>query len=278
MLQGEGRHLHVRWVDYDGVGREARNGLNFTERGFGPRAAVGVLGSRPQRGLAGSKAGDLPVEGPSSGSAAPAGSTRAASSARSRRRTAGVAREASGGRARARRADLLRSQPTGPRSGRTSAARRGRARSTAPSCRIVDCLFGNEEDFVAALGFEVPGVDEGYRQLDTTGFRRMISEVVATYPNISVVATSLRTARSASVNGWGGVLYCKGEFYEVAQRRHRDPRPRRRGDSFASGIIYGLLSEQARSGRSSAASRTGRSRCRRRATRRWRRSPRCGGR
>ncbi|WP_437716201.1 hypothetical protein WMF45_07165 [Sorangium sp. So ce448] len=79
----------------------------------------------------------------------------------------------------------------------------------------VEYVFGNEEDFVAGLGFKVSGVDSSYSQLDTNGFRRMISEVVAMYPNLSVVATSLRTARTAGVNGWGGILYTKGEFYEV---------------------------------------------------------------
>jgi 2-dehydro-3-deoxygluconokinase len=106
---------------------------------------------------------------------------------------------------------------------------------------LVDVLFGNEEDFSAALGFEVPDGDSSFSELDTGKFRRMISDVVATFPNITTVATSLRTAKSASANGWGGILYHRGEFFEVPQRELEILDRVGGGDSFASGIIYGFL-------------------------------------
>ena len=109
---------------------------------------------------------------------------------------------------------------------------------------LVDVLFGNEEDFSAALGFEMPNADKSFHDLDTTKFRAMIKDVVAAYPNITTVATSLRTAKSASVNGWGGILYHRGEFYEVAQREIEILDRVGGGDSFASGIIYGFLAER----------------------------------
>jgi 2-dehydro-3-deoxygluconokinase len=87
----------------------------------------------------------------------------------------------------------------------------------------------------------VPNTDDSYAELDTKSFRSMISEVVAAFPNITTIATSLRTAKSATVNGWGGILYHQGEFFEVAQRELEIMDRVGGGDSFASGIIYGLL-------------------------------------
>ena len=107
---------------------------------------------------------------------------------------------------------------------------------------FVDVLFGNEEDFSAALGFDLPGVDAGFKDLPTASFRKMIAAVVAAFPNITTVATTLRTARSASVNGWGAICYHQGTFHEVAQRDVEILDRVGGGDSFASGFIYGLLS------------------------------------
>jgi 2-dehydro-3-deoxygluconokinase len=107
---------------------------------------------------------------------------------------------------------------------------------------LVDVLFGNEEDFAAALGFEIEGVGGAFEDLPTAAFRKMIGNVVQAYPNIKTVATTLRTARSASVNGWGAIAYHEGEFHEVPQRDVEILDRVGGGDSFASGFIYGLLS------------------------------------
>jgi 2-dehydro-3-deoxygluconokinase len=106
---------------------------------------------------------------------------------------------------------------------------------------LVDVLFGNEEDFSAALGFELEGVDPTAGALPTASFRSMIKQVVAAFPNITTVATTLRTARSASVNGWGAICYHDGQFFEVPQRDIEILDRVGGGDSFASGFIYGLL-------------------------------------
>ncbi|WP_438030021.1 PfkB family carbohydrate kinase [Sorangium sp. So ce233] len=241
MLQGGVDTSAVRWVPYDGVGREVRNGLNFTERGFGPRAAVGCS-DRGHSAASRLRPGDLPwkdIFGERGARWFHTGGIFCALS----ETTAGVAREAM---EVAREHDVrisydLNYRPSLWKNFGGQQRAREVNRALMP---YVDCLFGNEEDFVAALGFEVSGVDSSYSRLDTAGFRRMISEVVAAYPNISVVATSLRTARSASVNGWGGILYCDGEFYEVPQRDIEILDRVGGGDSFASGIIYGLLTEQ----------------------------------
>ncbi|WP_437693134.1 PfkB family carbohydrate kinase [Sorangium sp. So ce176] len=241
MLQGGVDTSAVRWVPYDGVGREARNGLNFTERGFGPRAAVGCS-DRGHSAASRLRPGELPWKALFGERGARWFHTGGIFCALSET-TAGVAREAM---EVAREHDVrisydLNYRPSLWKNFGGQQRAREVNRALMP---YVDCLFGNEEDFVAALGFEVSGVDGSYSRLDTAGFRRMISEVVAAYPNISVVATSLRTARSASVNGWGGILYCDGEFYEAPQRDIEILDRVGGGDSFASGIVYGLLTEQ----------------------------------
>jgi 2-dehydro-3-deoxygluconokinase len=106
---------------------------------------------------------------------------------------------------------------------------------------FVDVLFGNEEDFSAALGFELEDVDPHFQALPTGAFRTMISNVVKEFPNIKAVATTLRTSRSASVNGWGAICWHEGQFYEVAQKDVEILDRVGGGDSFASGFIYGLL-------------------------------------
>ncbi|WP_437615798.1 sugar kinase [Sorangium sp. So ce834] len=241
MLQGGVDTSLLRWVDYDGVGREVRNGLNFTERGFGPRAAAGCS-DRGHSAASRLKPGDLPWK------------TLFGERGARWFHTGGIfcaLSEAAGGVAReamevAREHDVrisydLNYRPSLWKNFGGQQRAREVNRALMP---YVDCVFGNEEDFVAGLGFEISGVDTSYSQLDTSGFRRMISEVVAAYPNISVVATSLRTAKTASVNGWGGILYYKGEFYEVPQRDIEILDRVGGGDSFASGIIYGLLADQ----------------------------------
>src|SRR5262249_18523611 len=93
--------------------------------------------------------------------------------------------------------------------------------------------------------FDLPGVDAQLHDLPSAAFRRMIEAVVAAFPNITTVATTLRTARSASVNGWGAICWHQGHFYEVAQREVEILDRVGGGDSFASGLIYGLLAGQA---------------------------------
>jgi 2-dehydro-3-deoxygluconokinase len=107
---------------------------------------------------------------------------------------------------------------------------------------FVDVLFGNEEDFSASLGFEPEGIGSTFNELPVESFRRMIKAVVAEFPNLTTVATTLRSATSASVNGWGALCYHQGRFYEVAQRQVEILDRVGGGDSFASGLIYGLLS------------------------------------
>ena len=108
---------------------------------------------------------------------------------------------------------------------------------------LVDVMIGNEEDFSAALGFEVEGVDEHLSALDPANFRAMIGDVVSAYPKLKVVATTLqecdhRVAQRLGRRRLGGRrvrhAHRSRERLEIWDRVGG-------GDSFASGLVYGLL-------------------------------------
>ena len=106
-------------------------------------------------------------------------------------------------------------------------------------------MLGNEEDFTAALGFEVEGMDEHISALDVGNFRKMIERAMADFPNFKVVATTLRNAKTATFNDWGAVCYYDGQLYEARSREHLEIFDRvGGGDSFASGLVYGFLDGQ----------------------------------
>jgi len=108
--------------------------------------------------------------------------------------------------------------------------------------RHVDVMIGNEEDFTAGLGFEVKGADKHLLHLNVTAFKKMIETAVKTYPNFKVAATTLRAAKTATRNDWGAVCWMDGKFYE--SKKYPDFEILDRvggGDSFASGLIYGLM-------------------------------------
>ncbi|MDQ3820631.1 MAG: sugar kinase [Acidobacteriota bacterium] len=242
IFQGGVDQSHVRWVEYDGVGRDVRNGLNFTERGFGVRAALGCS-DRGHTAVSQLKAGDIDWEeifGHEGARWFHTGGIFAALS----ETTPQVAREAMEA---ARKHGTVISYDLNYRPSLwKSIGGRERAREVNRElARYVDVMIGNEEDFTAALGFEVEGLDEHHSKLDIENFRRMIERAVALYPNFQVVATTLRNAKTASINDWGAVCYAGGEFYEAAPRENLEIFDRvGGGDSFASGLIYGLLTDK----------------------------------
>src|SRR5258707_14122148 len=108
--------------------------------------------------------------------------------------------------------------------------------------QYVDVMIGNEEDFPACLGFDVDGADEHLLHIDVTAFKKMIETAVKTYPNFRATATTLRAAKTATINDWAAIAWMDGQFYE--SRKYPDLEILDRvggGDSFASGFIYGLL-------------------------------------
>jgi 2-dehydro-3-deoxygluconokinase len=239
MLQGGVDLTYLRWVDYDGVGREVRNGLNFTERGFGPRGAVGCS-DRGHTAISRLEPHDVDWARLFEHEGARVLHTGGVFTALSPTTpdVASVAIEA------ARHSGALVSYDLNYRDSLWRAVG-GRERAREVNRTLVsgvDVLFGNEEDFAAALGFELAGVDDQFRSLPAASFRKMIEKVIQAFPNLKSVATTLRTARSASVNGWGAIAYHLGKFYEVPQKDIEIFDRVGGGDSFASGYLYGLIS------------------------------------
>ena len=239
IYQGGVDQSHVKWVKFDGVGRTVRNGLNFTERGFGVRAAAGCS-DRGHTAVSQLKAGEIDWEQVFKTEGARWFHTGGIFCALSET-TPDVAREAMEA---ARKHGAIISYDLNYRDSLwRSIGGRDRAvavnRELAP---LVDVMIGNEEDFTAALGFEVEGVDEQHSKLDVTNFRKMIKKVVAEFSNFKVVATTLRNAKTSTVNDWGAICYAGGEFYEAPVRENLEILDRvGGGDSFASGLIYGFL-------------------------------------
>jgi 2-dehydro-3-deoxygluconokinase len=242
IYQGGVDQSHVRWVKYDGVGRAVRNGLNFTERGFGVRAALGCS-DRGHTAVSQLKPGDIDWEAVFVKEGARWFHTGGIFAALSES-TPLVAREAMQA---AKRSGAIVSYDLNYREslwkgiGGQERAREVN-RELAP---FVDVMIGNEEDFTAALGFEVEGLDEQHSKLEVENFRRMIERAVAEFPNFAVVATTLRNARTATVNDWGAVCYVDGKLHQAPVREGLEIFDRvGGGDSFASGLVYGFLTER----------------------------------
>lgn len=240
MLQGGIDTSHVLWKDYDGFGREHRNGLNFTERGFGVRGAVGVS-DRAHTAASAMAPGEVDWDhlfGSLGSRWFHTGGIYAGLS----EGTAAVAAEAM---AAARRHGTVVSYDLNYRPSIWK-GQGGTDRAQAVNRQLVesvDVLLGNEEDFTAALGFQVRGVDEHLTGLDPRSFEAMIAEVADAFPDLQLVATTLREVHSASVNDWGAVAWSRRDGFA-----HATPRPGLLimdrvggGDSFASGLIFGML-------------------------------------
>jgi 2-dehydro-3-deoxygluconokinase len=229
----------VRWVPYDGVGRTVRNGLNFTERGFGFRAALGCS-DRGHTAISQLKPGEIDWEhifGSLGARWFHTGGIFCALSAT----TPEVAFEAMQA---ARKHGTVVSYDLNYRDSLWKAVG-GKKRAQEVNRKLapyVDVMLGNEEDFSAALGFEVPGMDQHLTSFEADGFKKMIQSVVQEFP-FQVVATTLRKARTATRNDWGAICYCNGEFFQATERENVEILDRvGSGDSFASGLIYGFLS------------------------------------
>ena len=239
IYQGGVDQSHLRWVKYDGVGRASRNGLNFVERGFGIRAGVGCS-DRGHTAVSQLKPGDVDWAAIFEREGARWLHTGGIFCALSET-TPDVAREAMEA---ARRRDACVSFDLNYRESLWR-AHGGHDRAIAVNralVPLVDVLIGNEEDFSAALGFTVTGASNDFAELDLDQFKSMILEVVREFPGLKVVATTLRHARTATVNDWSAIAWIDGEFVEATPRPGLEILDRiGGGDSFASGLIYGLL-------------------------------------
>ena len=230
----------IRWVAYDGIGREARNGLNFTERGFGVRGAVGVS-DRGHTAASQLKRGDFDWDhlfGELGVRWLHTGGIFAALS----ESTAEIAIDAV---TAAKKYGTVVSYDLNYRPSLWKAIG-GRAKAQVVNreiARFIDVMIGNEEDFTASLGFEVEGMDEDLATLDVDAFAAMIEKAAAAYPNFKVIGTTMRTVHSATINDWGAIAWSRSTGVVQATHRERLEILDRvgGGDSFASGLIYGLL-------------------------------------
>jgi 2-dehydro-3-deoxygluconokinase len=239
ILQGGVDSSLLRWVPYDGVGRQVRNGLNFTERGFGLRAAVGCS-DRGHTAISQVKPGDFDwsaIFGNQNGSRwFHTGGIFAALSAS----TAEVAAEAMDS---AQRSGTPVSYDLNYRDSLWKSIG-GKAKAQEVNCELVrkvDMLLGNEEDFSAMLGVKIKGVSDDFGELPVVGYEEMLREVAASYPNLKLIASTLRTAQAASRNAWGAIALYEDQIVHVPQRDIDICDRVGGGDSFASGLIYGLL-------------------------------------
>jgi 2-dehydro-3-deoxygluconokinase len=230
----------VRWLPYDGTGRAVRNGLNFTERGFGVRGAVGVS-DRGHTAASQLRPSDVDWEhlfGVLGVRWFHTGGIYAALS-----ETAPEVIEAA--MAAAHRHGTIVSYDLNyrPSLWKAVGGKRAAQEVNRRLASYVDVMLGNEEDFTACLGFEVPDTKADLSELDSTNFRSMIEQATKEYPNFAVVATTLRTVRSATVNDWGAIAWSGPTgFVEATHRPGLEILDRvGGGDSFASGLIYGLL-------------------------------------
>ena len=239
LYQGGVDQTHVRWVADDGVGRTARNGLNFTERGFGVRAAVGCS-DRGHTAVSQMKPGDVDWDQLFGSDGARWFHTGGIFAALSET-TPLVAKEAM---AAAKKHGTVVSYDLNYRASlwKSIGGKKRAQEVNRELAACVDVMIGNEEDFTAALGFEVAGLDENLSALDPANFEKMIEKAVTAFPNFEAVATTLRNVRSASINDWAAVLYTGGRLFQ--SRAHAGLEIWDRvggGDSFASGLVYGFL-------------------------------------
>lgn len=239
ILQGGVDTSLIKWVKTDGIGRTCRNGLNFTERGFGIRGAVGCS---DRANTAISKMtpadfdfehifGELGVRWLHTGGIYTALSEESCETVVSAIKTAkkygtvvsyGLNYSPSmwsgiGGLAKAQEVN----------------------REIA---KYVDVMIGNEEDFTACLGFEIEGNDKSLKELNLDGYKKMINHAAEVYPNFKAVATTLREVKTATVNDWSAICWADGKIYASNEYNGLEIMDRvGGGDSFASGLIFGLM-------------------------------------
>ncbi len=240
IMQGGVDTSHIAWMPFDGIGADCRVGLNFTERGYGVRGALGVA-DRANSAASKLKRGDIDwnqifkhegVRWFHTGGIFAALSDTAPD----------VLIDAM--RAAHENGTIISYDLNYRASLWKNRGGKERCREVNREvARYVDVMLGNEEDFTASLGFEVEGLGEDVTGIESEKFKKMIESAVNEFPNFKAVATTLRDVHTATVNDWGAILYYDGEFYEANHRPRLEILDRvGGGDSFASGLIYGFLS------------------------------------
>lgn len=239
ILQGGVDTSLIKWMPYDGIGRSARNGLNFTERGYGIRGAVGVS-DRAHTAVSRLKPGDIDWEyifGELGVRWLHTGGIYAALSETS----AQVVIEAV---KTAKKYGTITSYDLNyrPSLWKDIGGQEKAQEVNREIAKYIDVMIGNEEDFTACLGLEVEGNDENLKSLNIDGYKKMIHRAATAYPNFKVIASTLRTVHTATINDWSAITWTDGEVYKARDYENLEIMDRvGGGDSFASGLIYGLM-------------------------------------
>lgn len=239
ILQGGVDTSLIKWMPYDGIGRTVRNGINFTERGYGIRGAVGVS-DRGNTAASKLKPGDIDwdyIFGTLGVRWLHTGGIFAALS----ETTAEVVIEAVKA---AKKYGTIVSYDLNyrPSLWKGIGGKEKAQEVNKEIAKYIDVMIGNEEDFTACLGFEIEGNDSNLKELNIDGYYKMIENVTKVYPNFKVVATTLRTVKTATVNDWSAICWADGKIYKGIELPGLEILDRvGGGDSFASGLIYGLM-------------------------------------
>lgn len=239
ILQGGVDTSEIHWAAFDGIGANCRVGLNFTERGFGIRGALGVS-DRGHSAASQLKPGDIDWErifGERGARWFHTGGIFAALS-----ETAPLVIEEAMVAARKHGTMISYDLNYRPSLWKAFGGKEACRRVNRRLAPYVDVMIGNEEDFTACLGLEVEGVDANLSALPIDGFKKMIERAVQEFPNFKACATTLRSVKTASINDWSAVCWYDGAFYQAPQMNDLAIFDRvGGGDSFASGLVYGFL-------------------------------------
>ncbi|MBE5821700.1 MAG: sugar kinase [Clostridiales bacterium] len=242
IMQGGVDTSLIKWMKYDGIGRSVRNGINFTERGYGVRGAVGTS-DRANTAISKATAEDFDFEyifGTLGVRWLHTGGIYAALSEETSKTVIEAIKTA-------KKYGTIVSYDLNYRPSLWNGIG-GKEKAIEVNKEIakyVDVMIGNEEDFTACLGFEIEGNDENLKELNIDGYKKMIDNVVKEYPNLKVVATTLREVKTATVNDWSALCWAEGKIYKANDYKGLEILDRvGGGDSFASGLIYGLMTYQ----------------------------------
>ena len=236
ILQGGVDTSHILWREADGIGRDTRLGLNFTERGFGVRGALGVSDRansaasqmRPDEVDWDALFGDEGVRWLHTGgifaalSESTAETTLAAIRA-AKRHGVVVSYDLN------YRASLWSSHPD------PDAARRVNREIAG----LVDVMVGDEYAWASCLGVETPG--RRIEACDSRPFDRLVERVAGEFRNVKVFAATLRDPVSASINRWGAVLRAAGERFAAPAREIAVLVRGGGGDAFVAGMAWGFF-------------------------------------
>ena len=241
ILQGGVDTKYIKWKDFDGIGRSARNGINFTEKGFGVRGALGCS-DRGNTAISQLKPGDIDWDnifnngvrwfhtgGIFAGLSekAPSVILEAMESAKSHNTIISY--------------DLNYRESLWQSSGGKIACQE----INNKIINYVDVLIGNEEDFTSCLGFKVKGIEKDLSSLPIDGFKSMVKDVSRKYENLKIIGTTLRSVKNAGINDWSAIAWGKKEGFVESVAMPDLPIYDRvgGGDGFASGMIFGILED-----------------------------------